>query len=177
MKDLFKKGKTTPKPTKPKKALFGKNPKQQTTEPAQVASKKPAKSMAVNQANTNKIIAILVVALVLILLALAAKLFLFNDDVVVDDIVVVTESVAEPSVVDESVAESSNDEQPQTETEVTLELNAVVSDVPTDSPVVAVPVENIETVEPVTPQQKQELSYDEFIKETESKIYREHNTK
>lgn len=176
MKDLFKKGKATPKPTKPKKALFGKNPKQQTTEPAQVASKKPAKSMAVNQANTNKIIAILVVALVLILLALAAKLFLFNDDTVDDDIVV-TESVAEPSVVDESVAESSNDEQPQTETEVTLESNAVASDVPTDSPVVAVPVENIETVEPVTPQQKQELSYDEFIKETESKIYREHNTK
>lgn len=132
--------------------------------------------MAVNQANTNKIIAILVVALVLILLALAAKLFLFNDDTVDDDIVV-TESVAEPSVVDESVAESSNDEQPQTETEVTLESNAVASDVPTDSPVVAVPVENIETVEPVTPQQKQELSYDEFIKETESKIYREHNTK
>lgn len=176
MKDLLKKGKKAPKPTKPKKALFGK-PKKQATEPAQVTSKKPTKSMAIGQANTNKIIAILVVALVLILLALAAKLFLFNDDTVIDDIAVTAPvATVEPTVADESVTEPSNDELSQTE--IAPESDTVITDTPVDSAVVVVPVENIETIEPVAPEQpRQELSYDEFIKETESKIYREHNTR
>lgn len=163
MKDLFKKGGKTPSTAKPKKALFGKASRKVATDSA------VAKSTALNQTNTNKIIAILVVALVLILLALAAKVFLFNDDAMVDEAI-----VAEPDLVEAvATSEPNGDEVLETAVPPASEDTVVVSDTS-----VAVPVEEVESnVEvPAIQQPKQELSYDEFIKETESKIYREHNT-
>lgn len=201
MKDLFKKKTNEPKATTqktavsktaqtPKKPLFGKkamadSSHDNTVQPAPAskksapASKKSAQKVAgASQLDVKKIIPILIGLLILVLALLLAKMFIFDDSSTLGatETIVVEAPPAEEPVTSETQASASATDDTQAEAVVNPAQSVVENALPAPPSDDGQPLADAENAVPANDSEiapDSTLSYEEFIQETEKKVYRE----
>lgn len=192
--DLFKKkSKTQAAPTKqvaPKKSLFAKKTKAEpSSESAPVLKDKaPKKSLFAKKTTAkqdkvvvkpklgNKNLPILIATVLgLVVLALAAKFFLFTDE---PEVAPESPAVIAP----EPVQETQTPQVQEAETQETPK-EAINQETPAETPVsssetVATEIITTDSSKAVSdePKTEEKISYDEFVKQSQSRVYRERST-